>query len=126
MSKEHYDLLVLKNAELSGPLAKVLPADAYPRDLKSHALKALSHIHPNGILLLGLDVGLDAAGQFFCEPTGLLAGGLGRKMADNVTNSIRRKGEPLLKRDNQSHLHAFPTADPFRADDESIGQSRAV
>jgi len=101
MSKEHYNLLTLKNGELTGPLASVVKAEDYPRDFQTITLFALSRFHPRGINLLGIDVGLDENGQFLAEPTGLLAKGMGQKMADNITTSIRKKGEPLLRRDAQ-------------------------
>ena len=73
-------------------------------------------------MCLGLRAGLGAGGQFRSEPTGLLARGLGHKLAENVNRAALRKGEPLLRRGGELDLYALSATPSLRADAESARQ----
>jgi len=107
MESKHYRLLTLKNAELSGPLAAVIPSEMIPHNLPARVLMALSRLAPSEINLLGLRAGYAPSGEFHSEATGILARGLGKKVAENVTRAINNKGRPLLTRDGQSIYTLF-------------------
>ena len=97
MGDAHYPLLTLKKAEFSGPLAG-LAAAQFQNDIRARALVALSRLAPGGINLLGLRAQLGPSGEFRSRATGLLARGLGRKVARDMNRAVLRKGEPLLRR----------------------------
>ena len=107
MENADYSLLTLKDAELTGPLAGVIPADAVPQNIATRALLALSRVRANGINLLGLRAGVSPEGEFWAEPTGLLAAKYGQQIAENVTKAIKRKGRPLLMRDGRMIFTLF-------------------
>ena len=107
MEYKHYQLLTLQNAVLSGPLAGVIPPEMIPHTMSARALLAFSRMMSMEINVLGLRAGFAPSGEFHAEPTGLLAGGLGRKVADNVSTAIKNKGLPLLTRDGQAIYTLF-------------------
>jgi MoaA/NifB/PqqE/SkfB family radical SAM enzyme len=101
MKKNDYRLLSMTSHGLQGPLAVVVDGQTNQRDLKSRALAALARLKGDNINLLGLDIVLDEHNEIHAEATGLLAKRYGRQVADGVTEAVRKKGRPLLVRDNQ-------------------------
>lgn len=100
MRARHYELLGIKGGEFRGPLAAFARSELGANP-KARALLRLSRAMPAGVNLLGLKAEVGPRGDFHARATGLLARGLGRKLADNVNQSVLRKGEPLVTRGNQ-------------------------
>jgi MoaA/NifB/PqqE/SkfB family radical SAM enzyme len=100
MNGQHYPLLTLRKAEFSGSLAP-LAEERLGRDPKARALATLSRFLPGAVPLVGLRAGLGPSGEVRYRPTGLLARGMGRAVAENLERAALRKGEPLLRRGEQ-------------------------
>jgi len=100
MGAVHYQLLTLKDGELSGPLA-ALARERYGGQLRGRMLRTLSRALPRGVNLLGLRAALGGASECHFTPTGLLARRLGRTVAEQMNQALLRKGLPLLRRGDQ-------------------------
>jgi MoaA/NifB/PqqE/SkfB family radical SAM enzyme len=125
MGMSNFRLLVLDRSGLRGPLAPALRDEAEKRPKMLRTLAALSRLTPAGINVLGLEAGLDAAGRFVARPTGLLARGMGGKVADAVTQAIAKRGKPLLVRNGELIYSLYQPAVPSIAAMKVLG-SRLV
>jgi MoaA/NifB/PqqE/SkfB family radical SAM enzyme len=111
MPRTHYPLLSLHRGRLVGPCASMF-AEQAARDPRLKLLQVLSCAAPRGIDLLGLRAGIGETGDLWAEPTGLLARGAGRDLAEAMVAAVRRKGRPILRRGDQFIYTLFQPAIP--------------
>jgi MoaA/NifB/PqqE/SkfB family radical SAM enzyme len=100
MRARHFQLLGIKGGDFRGPLAAFAKSEL-GTDSRARALLRFSRAIPVGVNLLGLRAEVGARGDFRARATGVFARGLGRKLAENVNQSVLRKGEPLVRRGDQ-------------------------
>ncbi len=98
---EHFPLLTLSRRGIEGPLARVLGDRPELDSPAFKALAAVGRLKPGGIPLLGMNAGLRDNGEFFAEPSGLLASSIGTRIALEVEQAIRGKGRALTRKDGR-------------------------